>query len=341
MTYCKISLKKEQKNAKHPGYRDDAFRSLFGSTKVKPELPFSRSEFKQDSVKYIKGMSISGVQQKLLLKIDDNYELIPVSEGGVYILKPSPEEFPNAAENEHAAMITSSLLKIDTAPCGLVSFTEGDLAYITKRFDRLENGEKQHQEDLVQGFGMDSSRKYDESYEACGKLIDKMTNGKKAVVLDFVRRVIHAYLIGNDDMHLKNISLQRGHENASRYYDKLTPNYDSLFTEAFENINSEGYLALDLLESGFSENYEHYGYYTGYDFIELGIRLNIPERLIKKIIGDMANKKEPMKEVVKNSYMPDEMKKRAMNLIDDRSRVLFIGTGAPLGLQRKRAYDFS
>jgi len=325
MTFCKISLKKEQKRAKHPGYRDDAFRSLFGRTKVNPGLPFSRSEFKQESIKYIKGMSISGVQQKLSLRIDDNHNLIPVSEGGKYILKPSPEEFPNAAENEHAAMITSRLLKIDTALCGLVSFTGGDLAYITKRFDRLDNGDKQHQEDLVQGFGMDSSRKYNMSYEASGKLIHEMTRGKRAVVLDFVRRVIHAYLIGNNDMHLKNISLQKDPENTSRYYDKLTPNYDSLFTVAFENIDHDGYLALDLLEDGFSERYEYYGFYTGYDFIELGIRLGIPEKLIKKTIEGIANKRDSLKEVVEHSYMPDDMKKRAMTLIDDRSRVLLIG----------------
>ena len=124
---------------KHPGYRDADFRSLFGSLKVSPQLPYSRSEFQQNSVKYIKGMSISGVQQKLSLKIDQDYRLIPVSEGGQYILKPSPEEFPNAAENEHAAMITSNLLKTETAACGLVSFSDGELAYITKRFDRLDN----------------------------------------------------------------------------------------------------------------------------------------------------------------------------------------------------------
>ena len=325
MSYCRISLKKVQKNAKHPEYRDAEFRSMFGSTKVNPALPFSRSEFKQESIKYTKGMSISGVQQKLSLKVDDEYRIIPVSEGGEYILKPSPEEFPNASENEHAAMITSGLLKIDTASCGLVSFSEGELAYMTKRFDRLENGDKQHQEDLVQGFGMMSSRKYDESYEASGKLIHEMTYGKMSVVLDFVRRVIHAYLIGNNDMHLKNISLQKSPENTSRYYDKLTPNYDSLFTDGFEHVDNDGFLALDLLENGFSEKYGYYGFYTGHDFVELGIRLNIPEKLIKKTIEDMANKKDALKEVVMHSYMPDGMKTRALDLLDDRSRVLLIG----------------
>ena len=177
----------------------------------------------------------------------------------------------------------------------------------------------------MQGFGMMSSLKYDESYEASGKLIHEMTNGKMSVVLDFVRRVIHAYLIGNNDMHLKNISLQKSPENTSRYYDKLTPNYDSLFTDGFEHVDNDGFLALDLLESGFSEKYGNYGFYTGHDFIELGIRLNIPEKLIKKTIEDMANKKDALKEVVMHSHMPDGMKNRATELVNDRSQVLMIG----------------
>ena len=79
---------------KHPGYRDVDFRSLFGSLKVSPQLPFSRSEFQQNSAKYIKGMSISGVQQKLSLKIDPDYRLIPVSEGGNTYSNLARKNFP-------------------------------------------------------------------------------------------------------------------------------------------------------------------------------------------------------------------------------------------------------
>jgi len=126
-------------------------------------------------------------------------------------------------------------------------------------------------------------------------------------------------------MHLKNISLQKLEGNTSHYYDKLTPNYDSLFTGAFENINSESFLAIDLLESGFSEKYEYYGYYTGYDFIEFGARLNIPERLVKKTIKDITNQMNSIQDVAKKSYMPAAMKTKAIQVIGDRARVLSIG----------------
>ena len=126
-------------------------------------------------------------------------------------------------------------------------------------------------------------------------------------------------------MHLKNISLQKLMGNTSHYYDKLTPNYDSLFTEAFENTSPESFLAIDLLESGFSKKYEYYGYYTGYDFIELGSRLNIPERLVKKTIEDITNKMHSMQDVARKSYMPDAMKSNAIQVIGDRTRALSIG----------------
>ncbi len=325
MTYCKISLKQVSTGAKNPGYQDMAFKTLFGTMKVKPVLPFSRSEFKQDSVKYTKGISISGVQQKLSLKIDQHYQLVPVTEGGEYILKPTPEEFVNAAENEHAAMVTSKLLGIETALCGLVSFTDGELVYITKRFDRLNDGTKLHQEDLLQGFEAGSEGKYDRSYEAAGSLILEMTSGKKAVVADYLKRVMHAYLIGSNDMHLKNISLQRDVDNFSPFYDRLTPNYDSLFADAFDNMDHDGFLALDLLEGDFSDHYQLYGFYTGYDFIELGKRLDVPEIVVRKIALDFSRRESAIVDTISKSYMPDDMKERATGLIQGRMRAIQTG----------------
>ena len=145
--YCKISLKKLTGKQNRPGYHNNELKKLFGSTRVNPCLPFSRSELFQSSRENVQGMSISGVQQKLSLKENEKHELIATAEGGEYILKPSPEAWPNAAENEHAAMEVSRLMGIDTARCGLVSFDGGELAYITRRFDRQGDGNKLHDHD--------------------------------------------------------------------------------------------------------------------------------------------------------------------------------------------------
>lgn len=325
MSYCKIGLKKVAKSSKYPDYQDSMLKVLFNTIKINPVLSLTRKAFKQESVRHIKGLSISGVQQKLSMAMSESHELVPVVCDGRYILKPSPEEFPYASENEHAGMITSQVLGIQTASCGLVSFSDGELAYITRRFDRVHGGEKLHQEDLVQGFNMPSDDKYSKSYEEAGRLILEMTKGKQAVVLDFICRVIHAYLIGNDDMHLKNVSLQKDADNETRFYDRLTPNYDCLFTDVFDTADSAGFLALDLLDGDFSVYYQRYGYYTGHDFLLLAERLGIAEKPVKNFILKIKAKQQAVLDLINCSYMPDGMRKSAADLVRARLRALLIG----------------
>lgn len=332
-TYCKISLKPLNKNEAEPGYKSTALKSLFDNAAVSPHLPFSRSEFFQSSRQYSQGMSISGVQQKLSLKENAQRQLEPTSEGGEYILKPSPEAYPHAAENEHTAMQLGKLLGINTAQCGLVDFAGGEFAYLTRRFDRTKGSGKLHQEDLMQCFNLPGENKYSKTYEEAGKLIHQVTGGKQAPVLDFVRRVIFAYLIGNDDLHLKNISVQRLPNNTSLYYDKLSPNYDCLFCDAFnvEGSTSElGQLALGLLldpddgDEAFTAAHDLYGYYTGYDFLELGMRLNLPSKPVQKFLDSLQVKESEIFELIQRSYMPKLMKNRALSLTKDRLKALGI-----------------
>ena len=323
MTFCKISLKPVKPNSKHPDYLDSEFRKLFSGIKVNPVLSFTRKDFFRQSPVKSRGMSISGVQEKLSFRINAEKELEITDSDGEYILKPSPEAFPHASENEHCAMLTSQALGIETALCGLVSFSDGELAYLVKRFDR-KGDTKIHQEDLAQGFSLESEDKYTHSYEKAGNLISTMTNGKASVVFDFFCRVMHAYLIGNDDMHLKNISLQKLPENNGLYYDRLTPNYDCLFTAAFDTASGPGCLALDLLEDEkegvFSKSYETYGFYTRSDFKLLGTRLGLREKSVEALIQRIRNKESALLNPVHCSYMPDDMKKKAASIISERMK---------------------
>ena len=183
----------------------------------------------------------------------------------------------------------------------------------------------------MQCSNLPSEDKYSKTYEEAGKLILDVTNGKQAAALDFVRRVILAYVTGNDDLHLKNISVQRLPDSTSHYYDKLTPNYDCLFCEAFRADNQGmGMLALGLLhdqEEGdeyFTDMYQHYGYYTGYDFLELGRQLGLQEKPIRTFISKLADSQGNIADLINHSYMPDEMKARASGLVDSRIRVMQI-----------------
>lgn len=68
----------------------------------------------------MEGMSISGVQQKLSLKIDIDNNFVIVNRGRTHILNPSLESYPFAAENEQCAMALSRMMGIPTAPSAMI-----------------------------------------------------------------------------------------------------------------------------------------------------------------------------------------------------------------------------
>lgn len=308
-------------------YSTKGGKLLFRSSRFPETLPFTRSEFFTEGPKFVKGMSISGVQQKLSLKLNKSNQFEIVSTGGDFILKPSPESFPFAAENEQCAMAISRYLGIPTAYSGIIPFADGEFAYITRRYDR-DGNQKLHQEDCAQGFGIPSSAKYDKTYEETFLLVRDMCGGKLAVIRDLFFRVLFAYLIGNDDMHLKNISLIRKPGNRTNHYDSLTPNYDQLFATSFENHSSIGFLALDLLqeetEGSYSEFYDKLGFYSGNDFMILAERVGLRRPVVESIIKTVREKMSGICDMIENSYMPEEMKKRAISVVKDRFKAIEI-----------------
>jgi serine/threonine-protein kinase HipA len=314
------------------GYRNAGLKHVFGTTDICLPLGFDRREFFTRSAANAKGLSISGVQQKLSLRLDTKTRrLVQTAQGGGYILKPSPEGYPNAAENEHAAMLASKVMGIDTAACSLVRFADGELAYLTRRFDRLVDGGKVHQEDLLQISGHSPSDKYGMSYEEAGEFVHRATKGKLAVIRDLFRRVMLSYVIGNNDLHFKNLSLQRLHDTPEGYFDQLTPTYDVLFVQAFSGSKEGQFLACDLLtdQSGEGEVFvpesQAYGFFTGHDFLELGRRYGLPAKVIKKAIIEQIRKKNALLAVIDKSFMPEPMKHEASILVTQRCGALEIG----------------
>lgn len=308
-------------------YRANAAKELFSPFSPVSQLPFTRRDFFTEGPKYVEGMSISGVQQKLSLKIDKDNRFIIVNRDGTHILKPSPESYPFAAENEQCAMALSRMMGIPTAPSAIIPFADGEYAYITRRYDRTEVGKK-HQEDLAQGFDIPKKDKYSKSYEEALLLSRKMSGGKLSVVRDLFNRILFAYIIGNDDMHLKNISLLKEVKNHTEFYDSLTPNYDQLFATSFEKKSAIGYLALDLLkeeqDGEFSDAYKIHGYYTSFDFYLLGQRTGLNSNVVRSLIKTFVDRENHMILMIKRSYMPDEMKHRAVNTVTGRLKALQI-----------------
>jgi serine/threonine-protein kinase HipA len=118
-------------------------------------------------------------------------------------------------------MKMASLFGIKTVPCSLIRLGSCELAYITKRIDRADDGSKIHMLDMFQI--TDAVDKYKGSMERVGKAIAEYSSNTLLDKLRYFEVVLFCYLTGNNDMHLKNFSLFQQLDNWT-----LSPAYDLL-----------------------------------------------------------------------------------------------------------------
>lgn len=88
---------------------------------------------------------------KAQLAIREN-QLKLVDSDGLFIMKPSPEEYPHVAENEHATLLLMGKAGFNVPPCGLVRLNDGHLVFVIRRYDRNPDGQRIHQEDAMQAW---------------------------------------------------------------------------------------------------------------------------------------------------------------------------------------------
>lgn len=237
-------------------------------------------------------MSISGVQDKLSLKIENN-KLVPTVVDGAYILKPIPlmeygEFLDDVASNEHFTMqLAKQVYKIPTATNGLIRFANDELAYIVKRFDRAQ-GRKIKQEDFCSLAEFSEQKngknyKYDYSYEQMAKLIKRYIPTYKLEMVKFFKLILFNYLIGNGDAHLKNFSVT---QRETKEY-ALSPSYDLLSSSL--HLPNESRTALDLFAEYETKSILALGYYSYNDFIKFaeftGVKNNMAVDIINEFLG--------------------------------------------------------
>lgn len=318
MSLCHILMKPLKKQEVQSGYSEVGLYQLTGNKKFHPQLPFSRQDFITNKPKKQKGMSISGYQPKLQLIIENN-QFNSINQQGSYILKPSPEDYPFLAENEHATMRVMIELGFEVPANGLFPFTdesqEKELAFVIKRFDRNENGKPIHQEQL--DGAMNIKEKYGKigqdneqyiSYERIAKFILKHTENNLALQRELFRRIVYAYLLANNDLHLRNFSLLYSKNRTP----KLAPIYDFVSVAPYDVFNS-ALLALPLLEKeegnqtlahGFNTQY---GEYIGDDFIEFGENIGLNKKvIIQKLIPEILKEKEKVESIYQHCFMPQQ-----------------------------------
>ena len=301
------------KQIDNAGYCRKCLKDLFEGKKVEHVLPFN-SPYKEDSDLYqerTKKLSISGVQSKYSMRLDDK-NLILTDTRGQYILKPIPVgQFKNldqAPANEHLTMqLAGQLFKITVPPNAIIHFSDNTPAYLVKRFDVKADGSKYPQEDFAQIAQVTEEThgknyKYDLSYEEIGLLIKRHIAMSAIELEKFFRLVLFNYTFSNGDAHVKNFSAMLTDEGDH----VLTPAYDLLCTRI--HSPGEGDMALTLFKDRFTEAYDAHGFYTYDDFLEFGKVLGIKESRVVKIIEEFNGKEEGIDRLVDASFLRDDVK---------------------------------
>jgi len=300
-------------------------KELFLNQKINFTLDFDKKEFLSTKIELSDHMSISGVQDKIALKIEDN-KLIPATKESQYLLKPIPlmdygELLEDVATNEHFTMqLARQVYKLETASNALIRFSDGELAYITKRFDR-NGGKKIKQEDFASLANRSEQTngknyKYDYSYEQIARLIKLYLPAYKLEIIKFFKLVLFNYLVGNGDAHLKNFSvLQRETKDYT-----LTPAYDLLSSSL--HIPNESRTALELFEEYETKSFLANGFYSFDDFIKFAIIIGLDEKIANKIIEEFTSYESKTLELLGHSFLSDIAKDRYEKLYLDRLKAL-------------------
>ena len=209
-----------------------------------PELPYSLNDLDYLAAQVIKSQTtLTGVQAKLSLHLDrheGSRRLTIVGLWGDYIFKPQTQTYKNLPENEDLTMHLAEIARIKVVPHTLIRLHDGTLGYLTKRIDRTSDGIKIPMEDMCQLTERQTEYKYRSSYEQIAKVIAKYSYAPLLDLADFYEQVFFSWLVGNNDMHLKNFSLY-----APQGKWLLTPAYD-LLNVSMANPKDTEELALTL-----------------------------------------------------------------------------------------------
>ena len=306
--YCYQSLSETDQE-----YHTSCANKIFGTT-TPPTIDFDLKQLEELAKKIIiKSVAVTGVQPKLSLDLEKQkgklLKLTIVGLNGDYILKPPSKEYAELPENEDLTMHLAELVKIKIAKHTLVRLHSGELAYLTKRFDR-KNKDKIAVEDFCQLSENLTEHKYRGSIEKLGRLTYQYTTNKGFESQRLFELVLFSYLTGNADMHLKNFSLI---ENKQGEYE-LSPAYDLLSTAlVITDDKEESALTINGKKSRLKLN----------DFDVLAESLKINEKSLQHIYKRFNKILPNWLLCIKQSFLSKEMQNNYIQLITKRHKNIF------------------
>lgn len=299
------------------GWHKKCIKAFFGSNTL-PVLDISEETLKllaEESTN--KGFTVPGVQKKLSLHLTEGKSprLTLVNYPTGYILKPQTEEYETLPEAEYLIMQMAKKVGIKTVPFALIKMnSKGELAYITKRIDRVHAGDKMQMlamEDFCQLDERLTEDKYKGSYERCAKIIKKYSFMAIFDLTELYLRLVFSFVVGNSDMHLKNFSMIEKTEGFGEYV--LSNAYDLLPVNAIMPEDEEEF-ALTMCKKKRKIKRK--------DFLTFAQEIGLEKITAEKMLAKVIKAKEALLAMVDESYLSKPLNDRLKNLISTRISVL-------------------
>lgn len=292
-------------------YSRAGLRRLSPHLKSLQDFPFTAEEQRQEAVARADKMSIQGVQPKLSARLsvkESGFQIVDV--GGSYILKPQNLLFREIPQNEDLTMRLARTVGIATPVHGMLYCKDGSLTYFIKRFDRIGRTGKIPVEDFAQLSGKNRHTKYGSSMEKLLPILERHCSFPALEKAKLFRLTLFSFLVGNEDLHLKNFSLL---ERGSKV--ELSPAYDLVNTTiALKNPAEELALPLHGKKSHLQAKdfFEYYG----------RERMKLAESVIARLSAAFKRSFPLWEELIKKSFLAEESKAAYWDLVRRRREVL-------------------
>jgi serine/threonine-protein kinase HipA len=292
-------------------YHSKCVKKIFG-IKTMPIIDIDEKKLSSYAKEVIDTKAaITGVQPKLSLWLEESKNDIRftiIDNKSNYIFKPQSETFQLLPENEDLCMHLAQIFGIETADHGLIRLSGGNLAYLTKRFERL--GEKKLAcEDLCQLTETLTEHKYRGSHEKTGKIIRQYSSQPGLDSLRYFEIILLSFITGNADMHLKNFSMLEREDGQFL----ISPAYDLVSTYLVIPNETE---QMSLTINGRRNKL------TKKDFDALGKSLNLTEKQILNTYNQFLKKLSKAYWWIENSFLSIDQKNKLAELISKRAELL-------------------
>lgn len=199
---------------------------------------------------------------------------------GPAILKLNPSHYPFLVENEHFFMSMAAACGLRVATTALLHDAQQRSALLVPRFDRI-GATRIAQEDACQVADVYPASKYRIKTEtAIDTLAESCARGggsRSAATLELLKVVVFSWLIGNGDLHGKNLSIY-----APDGLWQPTPAYDLLSTQPYTGWRDP--MALTLFGRANKLTRAH--------FVDAGERLGLRPRATAAMIDSIADAAE-------------------------------------------------